>query len=85
MNNELKATLAGLSPAFITWLEGLRDRTNLTGTDNFKNTNATYVNIGKNYIVDCILAARESALHPSEPRQLDINGGAIYTGNITKE
>lgn len=85
MDKELAATLAGLSPAFIAWLEGLRDKTNLTGTDNFRNTNATYVSIGKNYIVDCILAARESALHPTNDRPVDITGMSIYDNDITKE
>lgn len=74
MNETVKATLAGLPKEFLIWLESLRNRNPLDGSDSGKNTNLVFVAIGRNLVIDTILEAREEAIHPKPKQPVDIRG-----------
>ena len=77
MNETVRATLSGLPKEFIDWLETLRNKNPLAGSRDGTNTNAVFVAIGRNLVVDAILNAREDVLHPRSAKQLDIHGTDI--------
>lgn len=83
MNNTVRATLSGLPKEFLDWLETLRNKNPLAGSKDGTNTNAVFVAIGRNLVVDAILKAREEALHPAESKQLDIHGTDIIMNPMT--
>lgn len=85
MNETVKATLAGLPADFINWLESLRNRNPLDGTDSGKNANLVFVSIGRNLVVDAILDAREEALHPKPQQPLDIRGTDVIMGLVKEQ
>ena len=55
MNNIVKGYLSGMPKDFIEWLESLRNKNPLRGSDSCRNANSVFVEIGKNIIVDTIL------------------------------
>lgn len=73
MDKELQTALLTLHPAFVRYLESLRDKKHSLGGQNFNNTNAVFVSIGKNLVVDEILDAIERAKNPKQ-KQLDPTG-----------
>ena len=77
MNNIVKGYLSGMPQDFIVWLESLRNKNPLAGSKDGTNTNAVFVAIGRNLVVDAILKAREDVLHPVAAKQLDIHGTDI--------
>lgn len=77
MNETVRATLGSLPKEFIDWLETLRNKNPLAGSKDGTNTNAVFVAIGRNLVVDAILNARDSVLHPRSTKQLDIHGTDI--------
>lgn len=77
MNNEVKGFLVGMSPAFIEWLESLRNKNPLKGSNGAENQNSVFVEIGKNLIVDRILEERKKALNPPKPSNVVRNGSDI--------
>lgn len=84
LSNTVKATLSSLPAEFIDWLESLRNKNPLAGSKDGTNTNAVFVAIGRNLVVDAILKAREDALHPVESKQLDIHGTDIIMNPMTE-
>ena len=83
MNQTVKATLSGLPKEFIAWLESLRNKNPLRGSDSCRNANSVFVEIGKNIIVDTILEEREKAIHPRDPEQRDAYGSDLMSGPIS--
>ena len=73
MTKDLQAALLTLSPVFIKYLESLRDKTHSIGTNRYQNTNAVFVSIGKNLVIDQILTAVENAKNPPK-KPLDVTG-----------
>ena len=84
MNNVVKGYLAGLPQDFIVWLESLRNKNPLRGSDSCRNSNSVFVEIGKNLIVDAILEARQEAINPREPEAKDADGSAIMMQPVTE-
>lgn len=78
MNETVKATLAGLPKEFLIWLESLRHKNPLIGSNAGANANSVFVEIGKNIIVDAILDAREDAIHP-KPKKAHVPDGSELT------
>lgn len=83
MNQTVKATLGGLPKEFIAWLESLRNKNPLRGSDSCRNANSVFVEIGKNIIVDTILEEREKAIHPQDPEQRDAYGSDLMSGPVS--
>lgn len=83
MNQTVKATLSGLPKEFIAWLESLRNKNPLRGSDSCRNANSVFVEIGKNIIVDTILEEREKAIHPQDPEQRDAYGSDLMSGPVS--
>lgn len=83
MNQTVKATLSGLPKEFIAWLESLRNKNPLRGSDSCRNANSVFVEIGKNIIVDTILEERERAIHPRDPEQRDAYGSDLMSGPVS--
>lgn len=83
MNQTVKATLSGLPKEFIAWLESLRNKNPLRGSDSGRNANSVFVEIGKNIIVDTILEEREKAIHPRDPEQRDAFGSDLMSGPVS--
>lgn len=77
MNNIVKGYLSGMPQDFIVWLESLRNKNPLRGSDSCRNSNSVFVEIGKNLVVDAILDARQEAMHPSTPQMRDTDGSDI--------
>lgn len=82
MNETVKATLAGLPKEFIDWLNSLRNRNPLDGSDSGKNTNLVFVAIGRNLVIDTILEAREEAIHPKPKQPVDIRGTDVIMSPV---
>lgn len=83
MDQTVKATLSGLPKEFIAWLESLRNKNPLRGSDSGRNANSVFVEIGKNIIVDTILEEREKAIHPQDPEQRDAFGSDLMSGPVS--
>lgn len=83
MNETVRATLGSLPKEFLEWLESLRNKNPLAGSKDGTNTNAVFVAIGRNLVVDAILNARDEVLHPRDPKQLDIHGTDIIMNPMT--
>lgn len=77
MNNVVKGYLSGMPQDFIVWLESLRNKNPLRGSDSCRNSNSVFVEIGKNLVVDAILDARQEAMHPSATQTRDMDGSDI--------
>ena len=77
MNNVTKGYLSGMPQDFIDWLESLRNKNPLRGSDSCRNSNSVFVEIGKNLVVDAILDARLDAIHPRDPEDRDADGSDI--------
>ncbi|MBO5833896.1 MAG: hypothetical protein J6R22_02990 [Alphaproteobacteria bacterium] len=75
MNKELRIQLLALQPTFIKYLESLRNKNPLKGSDGGKNANSVFVEIGKNLIVDQILADIQEAKNPRTP-SLEVKDGS---------
>ena len=75
MNKELQIQLLALQPTFIKYLESLRNKNPLKGSDGGKNANSVFVEIGKNLIVDQILADIQEAKNPRPP-SLEVKDGS---------
>lgn len=84
MNNTVKATLSALPKEFIDWLESLRNRNPLRGSDSCRNANSVFVEIGKNIIVDTILEERDKAINPRDPEAKPINGSELILQPVTE-
>lgn len=84
MNETVKATLSGLPKEFIIWLESLRNKNPLRGSDSCRNANSVFVEIGKNIIVDTILEERDKAINPRDPRLREADGSDIMMAPITE-
>jgi len=84
MNNTVRATLSGLPKEFIQWLESLRHKNPLAGSDACRNANSVFVEIGKNIIVDTILEERDKALNPRAPEMGPIDGSEIILQPVTE-
>lgn len=85
MNETVKATLAGLPKDFILWLESLRHKNPLIGSNAGANANSVFVEIGKNLVVDAILEAREDAIHPKPKRAAMPDGSELTTQPIVAD
>ena len=77
MNNVVKGYLAGMPQDFIIWLESLRNKNPLRGSDSCRNSNSVFVEIGKNIIVDTLLDERQNALNPRKPSAQDVDGSDL--------
>lgn len=84
MNNTVKATLSALPKEFIDWLESLRNRNPLRGSDSGRNANSVFVEIGKNIIVDTILEERDKAINPRAPEAKPVNGSELIIQPVTE-
>lgn len=84
MNNTVKATLSALPKEFIDWLESLRNRNPLRGSDSCRNANSVFVEIGKNIIVDTILEERDKAINPRGPEAKPVNGSELILQPVTE-
>lgn len=84
MNNTVKATLSALPKEFIDWLESLRNRNPLRGSDSCRNANSVFVEIGKNIIVDTILEERDKAINPRAPEAKPVNGSELIIQPVTE-
>lgn len=85
ISETVKATLSALPPEFIDWLNSLRNRNPLDGSDSGKNSNLVFVSIGRNLVVDAILDAREEALHPKPQQPVDIRGTDVIMGVVKEQ
>lgn len=84
MNETVKATLSGLPKEFLVWLESLRNKNPLRGSDSGRNANSVFVEIGKNIIVDTILEERDKAINPRAQNSRDADGSDIMMAPITE-
>lgn len=84
MTKDLQAALLTLSPVFIKYLESLRDKTHSIGGNHYQNTNAVFVSIGRNLVIDEILGAIEKAKNP-KPKPLDIRGSDVIMNPIKEQ
>ena len=82
MNETVKAALAGLPKDFIIWLESLRHKNPLIGSNGGMNSNSVYVEIGKSLVVDAILDAREAAIHPQPKKAGAPDGSELMSQQI---
>ena len=82
MNETVKAALAGLPKDFIIWLESLRHKNPLIGSNAGANANSVFVEIGKNLVVDAILDAREEAIHPQPKKAGTPDGSELMTQHV---
>jgi hypothetical protein len=84
MNKELQIQLLALQPTFIKYLESLRNKNPLKGSDGGKNANSVFVEIGKNLIVDQILADIQEAKNPRSPSLQVKDGSEIMLFKVTE-
>jgi hypothetical protein len=84
MNETVRATLSALPKEFLEWLESLRHKNPLSGSDACRNANSVFVEIGKNIIVDTILEEREKAINPRAPQMKDADGSEIMMNPISE-
>lgn len=82
MNETVKAALAGLPKDFIIWLESLRHKNPLIGSNAGANANSVFVEIGKNLVVDAILEEREKAIHPQPKKAGTPDGSELMSQQI---
>lgn len=83
MDKELQTALLTLPPVFLKWLESLRNKNPLKGSNGGANQNSVFCEIGKNLIVDQILEAREHAINPPKVSK-DVNHGSDIMGKVSK-
>ena len=81
MTKELQTALLMLQPSFIKYLETLRDKTHLAGSNRYQNTNAAFVSIGRNLVIDEILSAIENAKNPTN-KPLDVIGTDVIMNPV---
>lgn len=81
MDKELQIALLTLSPVFIKYLDSLRNKNPLKGSDGGKNSNSVFCEIGKNLIVDTILEAIEEAKNPKNKTK-PLSGSDIMSSQI---
>lgn len=81
MTKELQTALLMLQPSFIKYLETLRDKTHSVGTNRYQNTNAVFVSIGRNLVIDEILSAIENAKNPTN-KPLDVIGTDVIMNPV---
>lgn len=81
MTKELQTALLMLQPSFIKYLETLRDKTHSVGTNRYQNTNAVFVSIGRNLVIDEILGAIENAKNPTN-KPLDVIGTDVIMNPV---
>lgn len=79
---DLDTSLLTLTPAFLEWLDGLRNKNPLKGSNGGQNQNSVFVEIGKNLIVDAILEAREHAKNPPVASR-SVDHGSDIMGKVT--
>lgn len=77
MNNAVKSWLTSMGPDVLSWLESLRNKNPLKGSNGGMNQNSVFVEIGKNLIVDEILEQRNKALNPPKPLSTVSNGSEL--------
>lgn len=77
MTKEVQTALLMLQPSFIKYLESLRNKNPLKGSDGGKNANSVFVEIGKNLVVDQILADIAEAKNPRGPSKQVSDGTEI--------
>lgn len=82
MNETVRAALAGLPKDFIIWLESLRHKNPLIGSNGGANANSVFVEIGKNIIVDIILEEREASIHPRPKKAETPDGSELMSQQI---
>lgn len=82
MTKELQTALLMLQPSFIKYLETLRNKNPLKGSDGGKNANSVFVEIGKNLVVDQILADIAEAKNPHGPSKRINDGTEIMTQQV---
>lgn len=82
MTKDLQAALLTLSPVFIKYLESLRNKNPLKGSDGGKNANSVFVEIGKNLVVDQILEDIQEAKNPRAPSKQIKDGTEIMSQQI---
>lgn len=85
MTQELQTALLTLPSIFIKYLETLRNKNPLKGSDGGKNANSVFVEIGKNLVVDQILADIQEAKNPRGPSKNVKDGTEIMTQQVIKE
>lgn len=81
MTREVQSFLLSMSPAFIEWLDSLRNKNPLRGSNDGMNQNSVFVEIGKNLIVDRILDERKRAMNPPKPSRT-VHQGSEILGEI---
>lgn len=81
MTQELQTALLTLPSIFIKYLETLRDKTHSIGGSRYQNTNAVFVSIGRNLVIDEILSAIEDAKNPKN-KSLDILGSDVIMNPV---
>lgn len=79
MTKELQTQLLALQPTFIKYLESLRNKNPLKGSEGGKNANSVFVEIGKNLVVDQILADIQEAKNPRGP-SIEVKDGSEIMG-----
>ena len=84
MTKELQTALLMLQPSFIKYLETLRDKTHSVGSNRYQNTNAVFVSIGRNLVIDEILSAIEEAKNP-KTKSLDIRGSDVIMSPVKEQ
>lgn len=82
MDKELQTALLTLNTAFLNWLESLRNKNPLKGSNGGANQNSVFVEIGKNLIVDQILEARANAINPPK-KSAAVEHGSDIMGKVT--
>ena len=84
MNETVRATLGSLPKEFLEWLESLRNKNPLRGSDSCRNANSVFVEIGKNIIVDTILDERDKVINPRSPQFKEADGSEIMLNPISE-
>lgn len=84
MTKELQTALVMLPSTFIKYLETLRDKTHSVGSNRYQNTNAVFVSIGRNLVIDEILSAIEEAKNPTN-KPLDVIGTDVIMNPVKGE
>ena len=82
MNSEVQAWLKSFTPSVLAYLESLRHKNPLIGSNAGANQNSVFVEIGKNITIDRILDDRKESINPT-PKSNRISGGSELLGQAT--
>lgn len=82
MNKEVQAWLLTMPKSALDWLDSLRNRNPLKGSNGGANQNSVFVEIGKNLIVDTIHEMRNNLINPPAKNR-NVSSGSEILGGVS--